>query len=459
MQTWRISSTGPVFAFACRSPPSSTFAAIIGPRPFRSRSRALRTRSGSVVVRDSLSALGTTSQMGTRDLLDAVDRASAAASGKASTGATTRPSGGDNSSASSSPSRRRGAQQRLLWERLSCRAQALLPDFTAAELCRVLFAFHRARHQDEGLLDAACEAILTEPLGQTGILGNDAVLLFKALSRHRHRHTIALEHLLKRVAEQCDSQRLTASDVAQLMVAILRLDMADHVRLEGLDQRLFAVARGRLADAYLPAQDVTNLCTAAVLFGPSEDGARLLEAAARRFEGPNGQAAAALTPPKDLVRRLLSFGAFDAALQERKDDPTSVQNMDITPMAARWGSDRLVAICRCAAKGLSQRASEIDPETCVVACEAMAQLLPKCDRIDAAFWKDNEFGPVLYLVLHRLPTMQADLQRRMAKSVPALEDVARRQRVRGPGPPVPVLAEISAALRCVGAAQANREQI
>ena len=53
-------------------------------------------------------------------------------------------------------------QQRPLWERLSCRAQVLIPDLSAAELTRVLFSSHRARYVDEGLLNAACEVTTEE---------------------------------------------------------------------------------------------------------------------------------------------------------------------------------------------------------------------------------------------------------------------------------------------------------
>lgn len=404
--------------------------ADISPAPCVVHRRALRTRGGSVIVRDPLSAWGTTAKMNTRDLLDAVDRAGAATVGMAA---------GESSSSSSSPAGRRGApRQRVLWERLSCRAQALLPEFTAPELCRLLFAFHRARYRDEGLLDAACEAVLTEPLGERGMLGNDAALLLKALARHRHTHLPALDHLLWRAAEQCDEGNLTASDVSQLLAAVVRLGAVERLRPENLDERLFAAARARLGDAYLPAQDFTNLCAAAVLCRPSEEGARLLEAAARRFEGPSGQSVAALTPPRDVVRRLLSFGAFDAALEDQK--------AQVTPLATRLGPPQLAAICRSVARGLTQRASEMDPETCVAACEAMANLLPRCQRVDSAFWED-EFGPVVYLALQRLRGMTADLQRRLARTAPLLVEVCDRQRAGSKLPAA--LAELSAALHCL----------
>ncbi|CAK0909429.1 unnamed protein product, partial [Prorocentrum cordatum] len=200
-----------------------------------------------------------------------------------------------------------GGSHAGLWERLSSRAQALLPDLTAAELCRALFGFYRARHSDDGLLHGSCEAILTETPG-TDLKPNDAALLLKALSKHRFVHLPATDFLLRRCAEELPSA--TAADISHLLSAVVRLGLRERLAERGphpgLLGRLFAAARAQLADAYLPPADLTNLCAAAALLPAVEQSAALLAAAAGQLRGRADRAAAA--PPRDVVRHRI-FGS------------------------------------------------------------------------------------------------------------------------------------------------------
>ena len=123
-------------------------------RDVRHLASASRARTG-VLVRDPLLTWGTTASMGVPELINSVDRAE-----------------------------RAKVQLRPMWERLSCRAQALIPDLNAVELTRVLFSFHRARYVDEGLLIAACEATTEEAVSC------HVVLLGESISLTQTRHSL-----------------------------------------------------------------------------------------------------------------------------------------------------------------------------------------------------------------------------------------------------------------------------
>lgn len=374
-------------------------------RPRTSKSR------GGLLVCDPLLAWGSTGGMGVKELLDAVDRAERAAAGS----------------------------HKALWERLSCRAQALLPELSAPELCRALFAFHRARHRDEELLGAACEAMLGEEDCKAGnsLSANDAALLMKALSRHGYAHLAAVDHLLRCSRE--DLPNATPADISQLLSAVVRLGVASRLQEEGPHHagflgQLFAAARAQLGDAYLPAADLTNLCAAAALLPRCEEAARFLFCAAKRLQGR----AESATPPRDVVRRLLSIAAFDEGLSARGGPAT----VHIEPVVRRLGPDGVAALCQTTSQRLAQRASELDPDACIGALDALARLLPhscvtaeatahgraaSATRCGAAVVARPlhmaALRPLLALALQRLPGLQRSPLERTAHAVGALAEV------------------------------------
>ena len=192
----------------------------VGPRwAWRHGGRRERTSNrGGLLVRDPLATWGATATMGASELLDAVDRAE-----------------------------RSRSSSHALWERLSCRTQALLPDLTAAELCRALFGFHRARLRDEGLLEAACEAVRAERPGRD-LSAGDAALLLKALSKHAFPHLPTADLLLRRAGALLPGAG--PADISQLLSAAVRLGLAERLGEDGphagLLGRLLSAARGQL---------------------------------------------------------------------------------------------------------------------------------------------------------------------------------------------------------------------
>lgn len=346
---------------------------IIGTRGFGGR--------GGTLVRDPLSTWGATSQMGTRELLEAVDRAE-----RARTGSNT-----------------------ALWDRLSCRSQALLPDFSASETCRVLFAFYRARYKDDGLLHTASEAILKERPGQK-LLANDIALLMKAFSKHNYGDIAVVDFLLTCAKHQMP--KASAADISHLLAALVRLGMGPRLRDDGphpgLLGSLFRVARIQLGDAYLPIPDLTNLAAAAALLPPTDDSACFLEALGLHLAK---ELRAMAMPPKDIVRQLVSIREFDRRLEE----PCVFH---IRQVVDRLGMATVAAICNAAAIGLSRRVGELDLELSISACECFADLLTfssQCvSRSDAVLqWNHGKLRPLFSLVLQRLPSMEVPLLERL----------------------------------------------
>lgn len=264
---------------------------------------------GGILVLDPVMAWGSTASMGPKQLLDAIDRASRA-------GATL---SGD------------GHQQ--LWERLSCRCQALMLALSPQELCRALFGFYRARCSDGDLLNAACDALLSEKdtdvghqgdaqcetfydvhkLGtHTSMSANDVAMLLKAFSKHGYKDNLdAIDFLLHRARETLVDAAVT--DISQLLAAMVRLGLEDRfgggvdealgTQLSahpGLLNLLFARARGGLFDRFTPAIDVTNLCVAAAKLPATQQGSHLLLDVAEQLSSVG----CAKLAPRDVLRRL-----------------------------------------------------------------------------------------------------------------------------------------------------------
>mmetsp|Transcript_89959 Transcript_89959/g.262939 ORF Transcript_89959/g.262939 Transcript_89959/m.262939 type:complete len:407 (-) Transcript_89959:50-1270(-) len=376
------------------------------------RRHAARSARGSVLVRDPLSTWGATASMGVRQLLDAVDHAE-----RAKTGA-----------------------HRTLWERLSCRTQALAPDLTAQELCRALFGFHRARYRDKSLLQAACDAVQVDQPGQD-LAANDVVLLLKVLSKHDFAHVPTVDFLLGQCQERLAT--MTAADISHLLAATVRLGVSERLHSSGpypdLLAKLFSAAQEQLATSYLPPADLTNLCVVAALLPPVQESSFFVAAVIARLKGKG----AMVTPPKDMVRRLLSVKAFDEGL--RRSEAPSCRGRGVQPVAEVLGPDGLAQVCQAVASGLSRRAAELDPLTSVAACEVFAQLLPQCAL--GSPWRPKVRGgkrdgtvlrPLLALVLQRLPGLSSELTARARAAAAALAESLEE----------PTLTELIVALSC-----------
>lgn len=379
--------------------------------------RRWRSTRGVLLVRDPLSAWGSTGSMNTAALLDAIARAERARTG----------------------------DHRALWERLSCRAQALLPDFTASELCRVLFAFHRVRCRDEGLLRASCEALLAGDRPAQGLLANDVALIFKALSKHGFHHPGAMHFLLQQAAVELP--RTTAADASQLLAAVLRLDVGYLLSRHNLDGRpvssddlleaLLKVAKEGVSDRYLPPADLTNLCVAAALLPPVEQGAQLLKAVARSLERPS---TASAIQPRELVRRLHAIGTFDKKLRQEAD-----RTQTIRTVAARLGPLGLAPVCQAVGRVLAPRVSELDADATVRACEALALALSAVPlhgdidaRAQALAAMAEYFAPALALLCQRLPSLDLPSRHRVqvaaALALSVLEPGQGAGCIEAPGP-------------------------
>ncbi|CAE7362111.1 Fubp1 [Symbiodinium natans] len=288
--------------------------------------------------------------MGPKQLLDAIDRASRAGVGL-----------------ESNVSEVSAAQRTQLWERLSCRCQALMLCLSPQQLCRALFGFHRARCHDEELLHSACEALLSEEgavydepqnpedledefgvqkLGTHAVLSaNDVAMLLKALSRfHYTKHPEVLDFLLQRAAATLEEA--TTSDVAQLLGAAARLGLGEQLASEALLEQLFGRARLGLFDKFTPAADATNLCAAAALLPKTEQGAQLLAEIAGHLR--KAEKAAGLAP-RDLVRRLQSLTAFDRKAGDSNDEFMTVQQ--------RLGREGREEVCIAAAEAPGSKCS------------------------------------------------------------------------------------------------------
>ncbi|CEL97954.1 unnamed protein product [Vitrella brassicaformis CCMP3155] len=159
-----------------------------------------------------------------------------------------------------------------LWERYAARATALLPQFSPAQLCRLLFGFHCVGVRDTRMLNEVAERLLSggseerelsvwggirRPLAETrsaegeadardgaalvsseegeegedGPVGaqlwqdftaNDSALLAKALAKHRFFHLPLLRKLTSEVERQLCY--FTPADVATLLPAYLTLE-------------------------------------------------------------------------------------------------------------------------------------------------------------------------------------------------------------------------------------------
>ncbi len=263
---------------------------------------------GGILVLDPIMAWGSTASMGPKQLLDAIDRASRA-------GATLE----------------RGSHQQL-WERLSCRCQALMLALSPQELCRALFGFHRARCSDVDLLNAACDALLSErdmdsdqedgtdntfsemhKLGtHTSMSANDVAMLLKAFSKHGYSDNLnAIDFLLHRARQTLPDAAVT--DISQLLAATVRLELEDRFG-GGVDEakcprqvpphpnllnQLFLQARGGLFDRFTPTSDVTNLCVAAAKLPATRQGAALLLEVANHLAVGSTKLS-----PRDVLRRL-----------------------------------------------------------------------------------------------------------------------------------------------------------
>ncbi|CAE8617229.1 unnamed protein product [Polarella glacialis] len=478
---------------------------------------------------------GATASMGPRELLDAVDRAGQAGAGLHQERPQQMPRIMSDSSNMSRQSRPRPRavrvvaddEKRRLWERLSCRCQALLPELTPQELCRALFGFHRARWVDEALLSAACEELLeaestreeegsqrdesgSEPQelssGSEGLrrrlTANDAALLFKALAKHGYRENLpALDLLLRQAGQELDGAvAATPADISQLLSAVVRLGLGSRLGggqgeeswddacewlHPGLLRRLLASARTEVGrDAHMPASDLTNLCVAIASLPPTTEGSLFLVDVAQRLQGRPDRAGA--ISPRDLVRRLQSFNAFDEGLRrnvcrqpleseaETVDTISSApwkvdRSLAVLPVRERLGRESLSQLCRAAALGLARRTSELDPETNVGAVEALAALQaafldPELQQeqtptsntrktsstagendatgAQSTDWHPVLLDPLLALLLQRLPSMSQTLLQRT--------DEARRMLSQHSATADPLsetlLAELSAAL-------------
>jgi len=382
----------------------------------RGRRAAGRTPRGGRLVRDPLATWGATAKMGPKELLGAVDHA--AKNAGAATGA-----------------------HHGLWERLSCRAQALAPDLTAPELCRALFGFYRARLRgDASLLHAARDAILSERPGRH-LSANDTALMLKALSKHGFDDAEVADFLLYRAGEKLET--MAPADVSELLAAVIRLGLEGRLDEDGPHPTLlegsFARVRARLGDTYLPPADLTNLCVAAALFRPVEEGSLFLLDAVRLLERRT-----LTTPPRDTVQRLLSVVAFEKGLRQRAVATCGVggaAKRPITSVVEALEPPGLAAVCHRVCLGLARRVHELEVVTSVAACEAMAALLPHCwsqpvagkkmcgasadvlRRKDELWTSHASLVPLLTLVLQRAPGMPAALLRRTAEAATALANL------------------------------------
>jgi len=270
---------------------------------------------------------------------------------------------------------------------------------------------------DEGLLIAACEATTEEAFPEASV--NDLVLLMKAVSKYKCKDMPTVDTLLRRIHR--DVVRLTAADASQLLVAILRMNVADRLAQDGphagLLCEIFKRAQRDLGDIYLPPRDLTNLCVAASLFHPMEESRLFLTAVLQRLKR-----SAVLVPPLDVIRRLLSVAAFD--VESNRQSQCRVVD--------RLGPQGLGDVCHAAASCLSQRINEVDPEMCVAACEAVSRLVPFfCEHTPigssrssvCVFWDHQNFHPVLALLLQRLPGLSDTLVCRAAHAVVAMSSV------------------------------------
>ena len=306
---------------------------------FRYFATKRRGRSG-ILVLDPVMAWGATAPMGTKQLLDAVDRASRAG--------------------------RKVSGHEDLWERLSCRCQALMLALSVQELSRALFGFYRASYTDKELLATAGEALLsekiydeeaTETILEAHKLGkhapmsaNDVAMLLKAFSKHGYKDLKVIDHLLQRVTEILETAVVT--DVSQLLAAIVRLQLgnrlaggANEAPHPGLLNHLFRQARWGLFDKFTPASDVTNLCVAAAKLPPTEQGEALLLDVAKDLAAKADRASN--LAPGDLLRRLQSFVAY--------------QDFSELPLPR--------SLYEHAAKGLGQRCMELDSTALVPALQ------------------------------------------------------------------------------------------
>lgn len=367
-----------------------------GARPKTSRSRA------GLLVCDPVLKWGTTAEMGVAELLDAVDRAQRAAT----------------------------MQDKALWERLACRAQALMLKFTASQLCRLLFAFHRGRLSDESLLAAACETIAdTEANCRSHLNLNEAALLLKAFSKHDYVDSPSVDVLLSCVANKIDEA--STSDVCQILIAVIRLGVTERLNVQPcassggtLVGRLFHAARVHTPGMHVPPADVTNLCVAASRLPPSEDAAIFLLGV---FQQLTESTDVALLSPRDVVRRLIGVASFDEALLK------SSGSLRVEPVCSRIGSAGIFAIYRVVAASMGQRAEELHPENCVEACEAIARIL-NFNQLSSAQGRAHEgsieltrMRPIFALLLQRLPTISPPLLDRAALAAKLLSEQAKEQ--------------------------------
>eukprot|EP00746_Dinoflagellata_sp_MGD_P025041 gnl/MRDRNA2_/MRDRNA2_158830_c0_seq1.p1 gnl/MRDRNA2_/MRDRNA2_158830_c0~~gnl/MRDRNA2_/MRDRNA2_158830_c0_seq1.p1 ORF type:complete len:446 (+),score=66.70 gnl/MRDRNA2_/MRDRNA2_158830_c0_seq1:59-1339(+) len=363
-----------------------------------SRPRAFGRVSKPMVIRDPKSMWRDTSTMGNKELVDAVDKAARL--------------------------RHATAHESDLWERLSCRAQALAPDFQAQDLCRVLFAFHRARRRELSLLETACECIVEERPGQD-LSANDIALVLKALSKHEFAHILAVDHLLHR-ARQIRNE-FTPADISQLLAALIRLGLEDHLcsKHPGLVDTLFECATNQLGDAYLPCADLSNLCAAAALLPPSMAQAHFLAAVGRRLHG----AGIAFVPPKDLARRLQSIVVFDQGLLKARDEinPMAHPNGSEVPLARELlGEQGVRDLCKSAVEAFERRGAELNASACVSACEALVELASGHEDVQSS-------SALLALLIQRLAALPAPLlvktsrvSAKLAQVVPPSETLPSR---------------------------------
>lgn len=325
---------------------------------------------GGILVLDPVMAWGSTASMGPKQLLDAIDRASRA-------GATLS----------------HGSNHQQLWERLSCRCQALMLALSPPELCRALFGFHRARCSDAELLAAACDALLSEKnwdfdegdgtdatfsdmhkLGNhTAMSANDVAMLLKAFSKHGYKDNLdAIDFLLHRASQTLPDAAVT--DISQLLAAMVRLGLEDRFgggvdeasRVQpphpGLLNQLFMHARGGLFDRFTPASDVTNLCIAVAKLPATQQGSRLLLDMADKLGSDAGFSYAAKVAPRDVLRRLQAI-VVAKGLGESG------------PIWRRLSADQQLRLCKNVAASLGHRCSELDSVALVGALQAFADLL------------------------------------------------------------------------------------
>lgn len=359
------------------------------------RQRSSLRSKGGLLVCDPLLTWGATGSMGVKELLDAVDLAERGATGN----------------------------NKALWERLSCRAQVLLPDFTALELSRLLFAFQKARHRDGELVEAVCENLTDEEGRIVGgaLSANDAALVLKALSWHGRRDIPTVDFLLAAFAQ--DLASATTSDVSQLLSALVRLQLGQCLGdKRGLLNQLFATARRQMEDAYLPAADLTNLCVATASLPRGEECAEFLLAVARRFD----RRAEAATSPRDLVQRLLSIAAFDDALLDMmRNEDGGPEGRRIVPVFERLGPQVVALVGQVACHRLAQRGSELDPKMSVAALDALSWWLARSSSMSpgGASVDVATLRPMLALVLQRMRGLSPELLQRTARAADALLEV------------------------------------